>query len=62
MTCRNFRVARVPRPADLWQGLWAQELFPGQDDKAGERDLGGTSDILGCADDTTTEELCDLVN
>ena len=61
MSCRNFRVAGVPKPVDLWQGLWAQELFPGQDDKAGQRNLDDTSGILGCADDTTAEELCDLV-
>jgi len=61
MSCRNFPVTGSPRPADLWQGLWAQGLSPGQDDEVGQRDLDDTSDILGCADDTTTEELCDLV-
>ena len=61
MSCRNFLVAGVPRPADLWQGLLAQGLSPGQDGNAGQRNLDDTSDILGCADDTTTEELCDPV-
>lgn len=62
MSCRNFRVAGIPRPVDLWQGLWAQGLSPGgQDNKAGQRDLDDTSDVLRCADDATTEELCDFI-